>query len=110
MADEDGKLLAAVFSNEIIQVLHMRGDRERSATAALKGLEYMPLLPQFSGERCNVPGRSGPAVQHHHWLHPGPVFPHQQISHGRVVGVWLTNRWMASITGSWPRHIHCLLR
>jgi hypothetical protein len=86
MANEDGRLFAAAFSNEIIQVLHMRGDRERSATTdALKGFEHMPLLPQFSRERSDVPGRTRPAVQQYHRLHPGPVFPDHQISHSVLV-------------------------
>jgi hypothetical protein len=83
MAHKNGMVAPATFSNEIIEVLHMRCHGERSATSAtLKGLEHMPLFTQFPGEWCDVPGRCGSAVQGYDQLASDPVFPHDKIGHG----------------------------
>jgi len=82
MAGENRTVIAAPFSNEVIQVLHMHSDREWSVgTGTLKGLEHMPPLAQFSGEWRHVPGRCGSAVQRDNRHGPGPVLPHHKIGH-----------------------------
>jgi hypothetical protein len=82
MAYQNGMVAAAPFSNEIIQVLHMGCDGEgAAATAALKGLEYMPVLTQFSSEWRNVAGRCRSAVQRYHRLRPDPVLTHDKVGH-----------------------------
>jgi hypothetical protein len=82
MTDKNGMVVTAPSSNEIIQVLNMRCDGEGAATtAALKGLEHMPLLTQFSREWRNVPGCCGSPVQRYHRLLPCPIFPQDKIGH-----------------------------
>jgi len=82
MAGKNGMAAAAPLPNEIIEILHVRGDGQGShATAALKGLEHMPPLPQFSSEWRNVPGGCGPAVQCDDRLGPDPVLTHDKIDH-----------------------------
>jgi hypothetical protein len=76
------RLGATAFSDEIIQILHVRRDRQRSvATAALMGLKHAPPFTQSSGKRCQVAGRGGSAVHGDQRLDPDPVLPHEKIGH-----------------------------
>jgi hypothetical protein len=51
------------FFNKNLEVFHMRGDRETLSTAAsLIRLEHAPMLPEFSGEWCDVTSGSGSTV------------------------------------------------
>jgi len=82
MTDESGAVAATPFLNEIIQIPDMGRDPEGpGATSALKGLEHVPPLPQFSSQRRNVSGSRGSAVERDHPIRPGPVLAHDKVGH-----------------------------
>jgi hypothetical protein len=74
--------VASAFFNKAVQVFHMRRDRE-SPTAArpLVRLQHAPTLAQFSGERRDIAGGGGSAVQRddHPW--PATVLHDDEIAH-----------------------------
>jgi hypothetical protein len=78
--------VASAFFNKVVQVLHVRRDRESlTAAPSLVRLQHAPTLAQFSGERRDIAGGSGSAVQRDDHAWPATVLHDDEIAHRWII-------------------------
>jgi hypothetical protein len=87
VAHDNWMTVAPAFLDKVVQVLDVRRDQERPATAAsLVRLEHAPTPSQLSGKRCNIARGSGSTVQRSR-RRPRPGAPRSVQETRQVAGI-----------------------